>query len=266
MAAGDKAGKQGAIKSADRVLTILETLANAGRPMTHAELRRRIGMPKSSLTGLLRNLAARKYIERDEPNGGFVLGESAFRLARRGAQASRLVAIASPFVQALTDETGESAALSLLCDDMAERVCGADSPRARFYAMHLGLRAPLYANSSGKIFLAWMTPAEREAYFGRVPLRPLTARTIRSVPALKRQLQTVKSEGVSYSLGEFTPSIVGVAVPVFDGEGQLVAALGLAIPQERFESVRAAAVDALRRHARQIGAALIAAAGRSSHM
>lgn len=242
------------IKSADRVLSILELLANAGRPMTHVEIGRRTGIPKSSLTGLLRNLAARAYIARNEETGGFVLGESAYLLARRGTLTSTVVAIATPWLQALTRETGESSGLSLLCDDMAERVCGADSPRAKFFKMHTGVRAPLYANSSGKIFLAWMTPAEREAYLRRVPLVPLTDTTLRSESALRKQLQAIKSDGASMSRGEFTPGIVGIAVPVLDVSGALLAALGLAIPIERFDGAQQGAVKALRRCAAQIAA------------
>jgi len=196
--------QRSSVKSADRVLDILELLASTGRSMTHAEIARRNRIPKSSLTHLLRNLAERGYAEAMEGSLAFRLGDGAFALARRGAHTRELVELARPCLERLTAATGESSGMSLLHDDMAERICSVDSTHAVLYAMHVGVRAPLYANSGGKIFLAWMTAAEREAYFSRVKLVPLTDRTILSLGVLRRQLQRIRTEGFAYSMGEFT--------------------------------------------------------------
>jgi DNA-binding IclR family transcriptional regulator len=250
------------VKSADRVLNVLELLARSGRPMSHAEIARRTDVPKSSLTHLLRNLIQRGYVAMDEATGAFLLGESAFALSRRGAKTREIVTIAQPLLKHLTVQTGESSGLSLLCDDMAERVCGVDSTGATLYAMHVGVQAPLYANSAGKIFLAWMSARERESYLERVKLEPLTAHTVRSASALRRQLQTVKTDGVAYSYGEFTPGIVGIAVPVLDVHSRAVAAAGIAMPAVRLEAnqrLKARLADALQNCARSIARRLSAA-------
>lgn len=62
------------VKSAARVLDILELLASSGRAMTHAEIGRRTAIPKSSLTQLLRNLAERGYVEPVEDSLAFRTG------------------------------------------------------------------------------------------------------------------------------------------------------------------------------------------------
>ncbi|MDM0048820.1 IclR family transcriptional regulator [Variovorax sp. J22R115] len=243
------------VKSADRVLDILELLASTGRAMTHAEIGRRTAIPKSSLTQLLRNLAERGYVEPLEGSAAFRLGDGAFAVARRGARTRELVDYARPFLEQLTAATGESSGLSLLNDDMAERICSVDSSHAVLYAMHVGVRAPLYANSGGKIFLAWMAAAEREAYFRRVKLVPLTNKTILSIAALHRQLHRIKSEGIASSIGEFTPGIVGVAAPILDIHGKAVAAVGVALPSARFDDTRQRLIEqALRNCAQAIGA------------
>jgi DNA-binding IclR family transcriptional regulator len=242
------------VKSADRVLDILELLASTGRAMTHAEIGRRTNIPKSSLTQLLRNLADRGYDEPVEGSLAFRLGDGAFAVARRGAHTRELVELARPHMEQLTATTWESSGLSVLNDDMAERVCSVDSTHAVLYAMHVGVRAPLYANSAGKIFLAWMTTAEREAYFRRVRLVPLTDRTILSLAALRRQLHRIKSEGIACSMGEFTPGIVGIATPILDLHGRVFAAVGVALPAARFDDARRPVIEnALRVCAQAIG-------------
>lgn len=231
------------VKSADRVLDILELLASTGRAMTHAEIGRRTSIPKSSLTQLLRNLAGRGYVEILDGALTFRLGDGAFAVARRGAHTRELVELARPYMEQLTALTGESSGLSLLNDDMAERVCSVDSSHAVLYAMHVGVRAPLYANSGGKLFLAWMTPPELDAYFRRVALVPLTDRTIRSISILRRQLLRIRSDGIACSIGEFTPGIVGVAAPLLDVHGRAFAAVGVALPAARFDDAHRKAIE-----------------------
>lgn len=235
MAARIRSGARDTVKSADRVLDVLELLADAGRLMTHAGIAERTAIPKSSLTHLLRNLLRRGYVTRAPDESRYGLGDGAFALARRGQRVRAVVAVAQPLLEQLTRETGESSALSLLRGSVVERVCSVNSTRAILYSMHVGVRAPLYAVSTGKVFLAWMAPEEREAYLARVKLEAVTPRTVASVAALRRQLRTVREEGVAYSVGEFTQGIIGVAVPVNDGRGRAVAALGVALPAARFD-------------------------------
>lgn len=245
------------VKSADRVLDLLELLASTGRAMTHAELARRTGIPKSSLTQLLRTLVQRGYVEQAAGSPQFQLGERTYALARRGADSRDLVQLGQSWLNRLMRSTGESASLSVLRDDKVERVAAAATSRAVLYSTHVGVLAPLYAISPGKVLLAWLPPGEREAYLRRVQLQPRTEQTIRSVAVLRRQLQAVREEGVAWSYGEFTAGVVGIAVPVLDVHGRALAAVGIALPTDRLdEARRPALLQALRSTAREIAQAV----------
>lgn len=250
------AAPRSAVKSADRVLDLLELLASTGRAMTHAEIARRTGIPKSSLTPLLRNLVHRGYIEPLAHSQQFQLGEGTHALARRGAHNRELLRASGPWLQHLMQATGESAGLSVLRDDVAERIASSQSPTAVLYSVHVGVMQPLYASSAGKVLLAWMPSDEREAYLRRVKLLPRTGQTIRSAAVLRRQLHQVREEGVAWSLGEFTAGIVGVAVPVLDVHGRAIAAVGIALPASRLDEARKKKMmNVLRTTAVQIGRA-----------
>jgi DNA-binding IclR family transcriptional regulator len=245
------------VKSADRVLDLLELLAGTGRAMTHAELARRTGIPKSSLTHLLRTLVPRGYVTQSSESQQFQLGERAYDLARRGAHSRDLVRLGQPSLVKVMRTTGESAALSVLRDDVAERIASAETSRAVLYSVHVGVLAPLYANSAGKVLLAWMPAAEREAYLRRVQLQARTEHTVRSVAVLRRQLQQVREEGVAWSMGEFTAGVVGIAIPVLDAHGRALAAVGVALPAERLdESRKARILGALQGAACELAAAV----------
>lgn len=226
------------VKSAVRVLDLLELLASTGRTMTHAEIGRRTGIPKSSLTALLHSLETRGYVEQAAGSLQYQLGEGTYALARRGAHNRDLLQASARWLQKLMDATGESAGLSVLRDDMAERISSSQSPQAVLYSVHVGVMQPLYASSAGKVLLAWMSAAQREAYLRRVSLQPRTERTIRSIAVLRRQLRRIREEGVGWSFGEFTAGIVGIAVPVLDVHGRAIASLGLALPDSRLDEPR----------------------------
>lgn len=245
------------VKSADRVLDLLELLAGTGRAMTHAELARRTGIPKSSLTQLLRTLVQRGYVEQPGESPQFQLGERAWDLARRGSDTRDLVRLGQPSLVKVMRGTGESAALSVLRNDMAERIASAETSRAVLYSVHVGVLAPLYANSAGKVLLAWMPAADREAYLRRVRLQPRTEHTLRSVAVLRRQLQEIREEGVAWSMGEFTAGVVGIAMPVLDAHRRALAAVGVALPMERLDDARKARIlAALQASAHEIAAAV----------
>jgi DNA-binding IclR family transcriptional regulator len=255
-----------AVKSADRVLDVLELLASTGRSMTHGELARRLAIPKSSLTPLLRNLAQRGYVEQLPHTLQFHLGEGTYALARRGARSRELVRLSEPWLHRLMRITGESAGLSVLREDVAERIASAESSKAVLYSMHVGVLQPLYASSAGKVLLAWMPVTEREAYLRRIKLHPRTEQTIRSPAVLRRQLQAVREEGVAWSFGEFTAGIVGIGVPVLDAHGRAMAAVGVALPASRLDDPRKKKlVDALRGTAHEVARAIEAAEEPAQH-
>jgi DNA-binding IclR family transcriptional regulator len=245
------------VKSASRTLDLLECLAKSSQPMSHAELSARTSIPKSSLTQLLRTLQCRDYVESMRDGGPFRLGNAARHLIAFGLDVQRLIACAEPAMQSLADATSQSCALNLLRGDCVERVHRIKG--ASGLALHEGVRAPLYASSAGKLFLARLSAAELESYFERVELLPLAKRSIRSLGELNRQIKSARSEGIAYSQDEFTDGVVGVSAPVVDGTGQMLAAIGLAVPTAAFAARRTMLAKALHSAAESASAAVVVA-------
>lgn len=247
---------QGAVKSADRVLDLFELLAHAGREMAHNEIADVLQIPKSSLTQLLRNLIARGYVE-VTPNGrGYRLGATLLSLSQSAGRVRDLVAQADAFLAEITRETGESSALNQLKGDQAEVVATVLGPARLVTHMRLGDLAPLYATSGGKALLAHLPAPVQGEYFARVRFEAVTPGTLRSVGALKKQLEAVRKTGFAYSHEEWTPGIVGIGLPVLDGDGAPLGAINVAVPAARFdaavkakcEAVLRRVTDDLRRH------------------
>lgn len=239
---------QAAVKSADRVLDLFELLAHAGREMAHNEIADLLHIPKSSLTQLLRNLIARGYVEVTANGRGYRLGATLLDLSRSAGRVRDLVAQADAFLTEITRETGESSALNQIKGDQAEVVATITGPARLVTHMRLGDLAPLYATSGGKALLAHLPSSFQDEYCARVRFEAVTPATLRSVKALKKQLDAVRETGFAYSHEEWTPGIVGIGTPVLDGSGAPLGSINVAVPAARFNAVVKAKSEAALRH------------------
>jgi IclR family pca regulon transcriptional regulator len=90
---------------------------------------------------------------------------------------------------------------------------------------NVGTRFPMHATSLGKVLMAFQPPAEIEAFLGSGELQRMTERTVTDPDMLRNRLQTVRETGYDSALDELDYGIVSVAVPVFDSERRILAAI-----------------------------------------
>ena len=80
-----------AIKSADRVLDVLELLCRRGNSASHSEIAYTLDIPKSSLSALLKNLVNRNYLEKNLSANTYHLGAAFFALSKQGKTAKNIL-------------------------------------------------------------------------------------------------------------------------------------------------------------------------------
>ena len=96
----------------------------------------------------------------------------------------------------------------------------------------VGTRAPLHCTAVGKVLLAHADPQlfELTVKNGLAPLTPLS---ITLAPDLRRELIAIVDRGYAFEEEESEPGLRGVAAPVRDFSGEVVAAIGLSGPTHR---------------------------------
>lgn len=252
------------VKSADRVLDVLELFSRRGRSMSHTEIALALGIPKSSLTQLLRNLTGRGYLSFVPGPNTYEPGRSFFALLQRGREGIDIAAIARPVMEKLTAATNESSSFNAFRKDYVERVFSVESPQPLTFRMTPGTRFMLYSSSAGKAVLAALPPAERERYLRRVRIERRTEATVKSVAELRRQIAKVAKEGVAYSYGEYLPGVTAVAVAVRRADGFPLGAVNVAVPSVRFDAaLQTLCVRELRAAAKALESELQAGAARA---
>jgi DNA-binding IclR family transcriptional regulator len=246
-----KLSQSSVVKSLDRGLDIIEYVAACPEPPSFSQLMGNLGIPRSSLFHLLTNLLARDFLERDQKTERYRLGAGVIGLARKARKPSLGDRVA-PFLRQLSVEVSETCGFYIQMTDSVEVVASAISTQALSYTMKVGMNAPLYAVSAGKIVVAEFRPQELNRYLARVTFAPVTPHTVRSKSRLKKEIHEVRATGFAYSREEFTLGITAIATAVRSG-ANFYGAINLAVPTARFTADRDAEFrEALRRAAQAI--------------
>ncbi|MER7004297.1 IclR family transcriptional regulator [Dactylosporangium sp. NPDC000555] len=216
------------VKSADRTLDILETLAVSG-PSTLAGLTRLLDIPKSSLHGILRTMAARGWIEAEETR--FRLGLRALQIGAAYLDADDTVGLLGDVLDDLAARFGETTHLGRLDGADITYVAKRESVHPLRLYSAIGRRLPAHATALGKALLAARPDDEVDALLPD-PLPALTPHTITDRAALLAELAAIRERGYAVDLEENTEGIVCVArtVPTRD---PAVDAISLSIPRTR---------------------------------
>ena len=217
-----------------RALEVLEALARRRDGATLSGLSQRLGSPKSSLLYLLRPMTRLGYLVRS-PDGRYRLGPSAFTLAMAALSNRELPELARPFLAELVDKSGETALIATMAADapVAVYIDKVESRNPIRYTVSIGERRPLYCSAIGKLLLAYLPLVRRQEYLKNTRLKAFTPQTPVTRAALRRALDEIRSTGLSVSVDEVAHGAGGIAAPVFDRHGEVLAGLVLGAPSHR---------------------------------
>jgi IclR family KDG regulon transcriptional repressor len=216
----------------DKAMALLELFHPARTDLGVVEAAELLHMPKSTASRRLAAMEAAGFLDRDPASQRYHLGIRMVTLGHLARQATPLQRAARPFLAQLTEATGETSDLVLLRDREAVNVEAVESPRPMKHVGWAGRHIPLHATAAGKALLAWLPEATVRELL-ELPLRSYTPRTIRSVEALMAELHEVQRAGHSTSMGEFEEDLVGVAAPVMNHIGEVVASITIGAPAGR---------------------------------
>jgi IclR family transcriptional regulator, KDG regulon repressor len=200
-------------------------------------------------------------VDRDQDTRAYRLGWRLFGLAARAGQ-PRLRQAGATYVRRLTEEFGERAYLSVLEGGEVLTIVSESSSHTLQPTSWVGRSHPyLYATSAGRALMFSHTDEELVALLGKAEFVPPGPNGPKSFEEFAARLESERERGWALADEEFEPGLVGVAAPVFDFEGRVVAALNLSGPKFRSGAALAAAGPRLVEVAAELSSALGYAAG-----
>jgi DNA-binding IclR family transcriptional regulator len=240
---------RGGLQSIGRAFAILEEVARNRDGIGLADLSKRVGLHNSTTFHLVKTMVSLGYIRQLKESKRYRIGRPLFALAASALDEMEMVSMATPVLDDLSRETGESSHFAARMSDAVVVMARTPGPGAFQLTDRVGVVRPAYCTALGKVILASLRPDQLDRYLDRVELKSLTSKTITSPQRLRRELQEIRRAGIAFDDGEFDNEVRCAAMPVHDFSGQVIGAIGISGPVWRLS------IQALQNKSRDLGAA-----------
>jgi DNA-binding IclR family transcriptional regulator len=241
----------------ERAINILEATGERRDGMTNSEISRRLGIPKSSASYILRTLEKRGYLRRDAESGRYRLGLKVLSLGREAQANFSIAEIGQPFMRTLVERIHLTCHLAVLDQGEAVYIEKVDAPGFFKVNTWVGRRMFVHSTSVGKALLAWTPKAEAEAVLREHGFKKRTPKTIVSHARFVAELESVRRQGYAVDDEENSLGARCIAAPIFDGLGEVAAALGVSgtitqVGESEIPRIAEALKETTRRISRQL--------------
>lgn len=235
------------VGSLERGLAVLCAFGQNGGSLTITEAAAKAQLTRAAARRMLLTLQHLGYVKAD--GRVFSLTPRVLELGVAYLASQPFGSTASPLLAALAAATGETASVGVLDGLDLVYVVRVPSRRLLHLDLKVGRRLPAHVTSSGRVLLADLTPYQLGDYFRRAPRPRLTRRTLIEEGEVRASIAEAGQQGWACVRGEVDEAVVGLAVPIRDGAGRIVAALNLSTTEERApqQVIRDTLLPALRR-------------------
>lgn len=224
-ASAEKAEKAGGTHTLERALTVLKAFGGYPGPVTNAELVRRTGFSKASVSRITATLVALGYLDRASDGLRYQIGMQGLVLGHNYRANNPIKMYARPIMQEYADEHDMSVALATGdgMDTLYIEYC--KSPRIATLRMGVGMRMPMELTSIGRTYLWAQRPQERERLLSDIRRRGDDKQAANSMLRIEQAFDHLEKFGYCVAMGEFQRDSFGISVPVYLGNPAIPMAL-----------------------------------------
>jgi DNA-binding IclR family transcriptional regulator len=219
------------IQVIDRAVRIIRAVAQ-NAPISMTEISERVGLPVPTVARIAGSLVENGILQRLE-NRKYRLGARLLPLASSLDPLRRLLQIAHPHIERLTETTREDCGLAVLQGNEAIVVDWCFGPQRPQIIEPFAREVPLHC-AFGVVLVAFQSADWRQRFLRTANLRRITSGTILDRNQLVERVNQTRRTGVYLSLAENVEDAGSLAVPVFDKVSRLVGALFVTAPLDRF--------------------------------
>lgn len=206
---------------------VLDQVAEFGRPVRFGELLEQSAFPKATLYRFLQSLSNQGMLHYDPDRQTYTPGMRLVRLAHAAWTQSSLAPIARPFLEGLSQETGETVHLAQLDSGQVLYVDKRNAQRPVEMYSEAGKVGPAYCTGVGKAMMAHLDHDELQKTISQQSFHRFTDKTLISEEALRADLAVVRARGYAIDDEEHEPGIICIACPILTEGGRMLGALSI---------------------------------------
>ena len=218
------------VQSLGRAFAILEEVARHREGIGLAELSKLVGLHNSTTFHLAKTMVSLGYMRQERDSKRYRVGRPLFALAASALDEIEMVNLATPILEDLSRESGESGHFAVRMGDSVVVIARTSGAGAFQLTDRVGVVRPAHCTALGKIILASLRPDQLKRFLERVELKPSTKKSITESSVLLREITEIRRDAIAFDDGEFNAEVRCVAVPVYNFTGEVIGALGISGP------------------------------------
>jgi DNA-binding IclR family transcriptional regulator len=241
-------------RSLERALQILDTFESERKELGLAQLAEALGLSKATVLRLCATLIKYGYLKQNPQSKKYFLGIKLFQLGSIVFSTFSLRRITDPFLRELQSKSGKTVFLGILRDGHLLYIDKREDPgNAIRFTSNIGTRRPPYWGMLGPVLMAYLPEAEIRRLLASTPLKSTARKSITNPAEFREWLKVIKKQGFVVEAETALEGIAGVAAPVRDFKGKVVAAIGVSFI---YSSVDAEAIPLMVRQVTETAAAV----------
>ena len=243
------------IPSIQRAFDVLELFLQGTRALSVPEIVARLNFPRTTVYEIVNTLLTSGYLKTAEGQHNRVsLGFKLFELGSAYAANFDLVSEGRRVAMSLVAQCDETVQMAVRDCTEAVFVAKVDCSKLVRLVSAVGSRLPAHCTGVGKMLLSALSDGEiLDLYQGQRRLTKMTTNSITSVSKLLKELEAIRRRALAYDDCESNIDVRCVAAPVYDGKGQMVAAMSFSVPITRMSLSRQDELaDVIRKGAKEL--------------
>ncbi|MCX8022831.1 MAG: IclR family transcriptional regulator [Syntrophorhabdaceae bacterium] len=220
----------GNIKVIEKVISILDLYTFKENSFSFAEIKKKTGLPKTTLFRILKSLEKAGLLRYDEIQNKYSLGLRLFELGGIVYSSLSIRKAAARYMDALSSSLKATILLGVIKDDHLLYIDKREGDSIIRVTSHSGLKRPPYYGMLGMTLVAYMDDEERRRLFKLFPPTKITEKTVTDIEEILKRLDETRRCGYYIEVDEIIEGLTGIGVPIVDFSGKVVAAIGATQP------------------------------------
>lgn len=220
------------IGSVEKLCDLLETLSTKSSWELN-ELAGVLGLPKTSVHRFLLTLADKGFVVQEKRRGRYSLSYKLFSIGSQVVEKTGLLKIARPYLERILEAVDETVNLAVPSGTEMLVIDKQVSSHALRQEVRLGSSFPMINSASGRVYLAFSEPEERERLLAEIAAGSDEG-VKEKIAFFRKRMDEIRSKGVEEDDEEQYEGIRCIAAPVLDGENTACGAMSVSIPTLRY--------------------------------
>ncbi len=230
-------GKSNSVKSVVKAFLLMEELDKSGE-MSIGDLSERLQMDKATVHRLVNTIKDAGYINQNPDNKKYANSLKLLAMGNRAMEKTGVRHIARPFMEELSEKTGETINLGMRVGNKIIYVDKMESSSTIKVGLGIGVSVPSYCSGLGKAILAFTPADELEELLDSIVFEKFTEHSITNREHFQRELERIRKDGYAVDDEEYVDGLMCFAAPIFDFHGNPIASVSVSCPKYRYDADR----------------------------